>query len=97
TFMATSKDPDRPTMLVFDLDPGPPANIIQCAQVGLWLKEKLYELKLKSFPKTSGSKGLQVYVPLNTPTTYDATKTFARSLAERLQREHPDAIVAKMQ
>ena len=97
TFMATSKDPDRPTMLVFDLDPGPPANIIQCAQVGLWLKEKLDELKLKSFPKTSGSKGLQVYVPLNTPTTYDATKTFARKLAERLQRDHPGAVVAKMQ
>jgi len=96
TFLARAEDINRPTMVVFDLDPGPPANILQCAQVGFFLKEKLDELKLQSFPKTSGSKGLQVYVPLNTPTTYEVTKTFARSLAGQLEREHPDLVVSKM-
>ena len=84
-------------MIVFDLDPGPPALILQCAQVGLWLKEKLEEMNLESFPKTSGSKGLQVYVPLNTPTTYEVTKPFARALAERLEREHPELVVSRME
>ena len=86
----------QPTMLVFDLDPGLPANIVDCAQVGLWLKEKLDELELESFAKTSGSKGLQIYIPLNTPTNYDATKTFAQSLAQMLEREHPELVVSKM-
>jgi bifunctional non-homologous end joining protein LigD len=97
TFLAKGQAPEKPTMIVFDLDPGAPANIIQCCQVGIWLKEKLDEQNLESFPKTSGSKGLQVYVPLNTSITYEATKEFARNLAEALQREHPDAVVAKMQ
>jgi bifunctional non-homologous end joining protein LigD len=85
-----------PTMVVFDLDPGLPADIVQCAEVAFWLKAKLDKLGLESFPKTSGSKGLQIYIPLNTPTTYDATKTFAKSMAELLEREYPDAIVSKM-
>src|SRR5437588_9788228 len=97
TFLAKGKSPDRPTMIVFDLDPGAPANIVQCSQVGLWLKEKLDEFGLKSFPKTSGSKGLQVYVPLNQPATYDQTKPLAHSLAEQLEREHPDLVVSKME
>ncbi|MEY2466542.1 MAG: bifunctional non-ous end joining protein LigD [Verrucomicrobiota bacterium] len=96
TFLSKASDVTRPTMMVFDLDPGAPANILQCAQVALWLKEKLKELNLQSFAKTSGSKGLQVYVPLNTPTTYDATKPLARSLAEQLEREHPELVVSKM-
>ena len=54
-------------------------------------------LNLQSFPKTSGSKGLQVFVPLNTATTYDRTKEFARALAQRLEREHPDLVVSRMQ
>ena len=61
-------------MMVFDLDPGAPADIVQCCQVGIWLRELLGEMKLKAFAKTSGSKGLQVYVPLNTPVTFDQTK-----------------------
>lgn len=97
TVLAKAKAIDRPTMVVFDLDPGPPAQILQCAQVGLWLKETLDEMKLASFPKTSGSKGLQVYVPLNTPTTYEVTKPFAQALAQRLEREHPDLIVSRME
>ncbi|PWU18532.1 MAG: ATP-dependent DNA ligase [Verrucomicrobia bacterium] len=96
TFLAKGNNTNCPTYVVFDLDPGPPANIIQCAQVAFWLKGKLDQWRLQSFPKTSGSKGLQIYVPLNTKTTYDATKPWARSLADLLQREHPDLVVAKM-
>jgi bifunctional non-homologous end joining protein LigD len=94
--LALAKDYDCPTMLVFDLDPGPPANIVQCAQVGLWLREIFEHWGLQSFPKTSGSKGLQVYVPLNTPTSYDVTKPFAQALAHLLEHDHPDLIVSEM-
>ena len=83
-------------MMVFDLDPGPPADIVQCCQVGLWLRDLLAQVKLKSFAKTSGSKGLQVYVPLNSPVTYDDTKRLSRALAEHLEREHVDLVVSKM-
>lgn len=86
----------QPTMVVFDLDPGAPANIVQCCQVAVWLREILEEMNLEAFPKTSGSKGLQVYIPLNTPTTYENTKPFAKSIAERLEREHPELVVSKM-
>ncbi len=96
TFLAKADAVDRPTMMVFDLDPGAPADIVSCAQVGFWLKEKLDALKLQSFPKTSGSKGLQIYVPLNTPVTYDQTKTLSHQLAEELEREHPDLVLSKM-
>ncbi len=94
--LALAKDYDCPTMLVFDLDPGAPANIVQCSQVGLWLREIFEHWGLQCFPKTSGSKGLQVYVPLNTPTSYDVTKTFANALARLLEHEHPELIVSDM-
>jgi bifunctional non-homologous end joining protein LigD len=81
---------------VFDLDPGPPANIVQCCQVGLWLREIFEHFGLKSFPKTSGSKGMQIYVPLNTPTTYDATKLFSHALAQLLEHEHKDLVLSEM-
>lgn len=96
TSLSLCRDPDRPTMIVFDLDPGPPAHIVHCAQVGFWLREILDHMKLKSFPKTAGSKGLQVYVPLNTPATYDDTKALARTLAELLAKRHPKEVVHKM-
>jgi bifunctional non-homologous end joining protein LigD len=86
----------RPTMMVFDLDPGPPADMVQCCQVGLWLRQLLGQMNLKSFAKTSGSKGLQVYVPLNTPVTYDETKLLSRAMAEYLEREHADLVVSRM-
>lgn len=85
-----------PTMLVFDLDPGAPADIVQCCQVGLWVKAIFEKMGLECFPKTSGSKGLQVYVPLNTNTTYENTKNFAKSIAESLERDHPELVVSKM-
>jgi bifunctional non-homologous end joining protein LigD len=85
-----------PTMIVFDLDPGPPANIVQCAQVGLWVREIFDHFGLQSFPKTSGSKGLQIYIPLNTKTSYEETKPFAHALARLLEQEHPDLVVSDM-
>jgi bifunctional non-homologous end joining protein LigD len=94
--LALAKDITCPTMMVFDLDPGPPANIVQCCQVGIWLREIFDHFGLPSFPKTSGSKGLQIYVPLNTPTTYESTKTFARALAQLLEQEHPKMVVSDM-
>lgn len=96
TSLSLAKDILTPTMVVFDLDPGEPANIVQCCQVGLWLRELFDRMKLKSFAKTSGSKGLQVYVPLNTPTSYDQTKPFANALARLLENEHPKEIVSEM-
>jgi bifunctional non-homologous end joining protein LigD len=85
-----------PTMIVFDFDPGPPANIVQCAQVGLWVRDIFDHFGLQSFPKTSGSKGMQIYVPLNTKTTYDQTKSFAHAIARLLEQEHPDLVVSDM-
>ena len=94
--LALAKDITCPTMMVFDLDPGPPADIVQCCQVGLWLREIFEHFGLQSFPKTSGSKGLQIYVPLNTLTKYESTKTFARALAQLLEDEHRDLVVSDM-
>jgi len=85
-----------PTMVIFDLDPGAPATIVECARVALALRELLLPLGLAAFPKTSGSKGIQVCVPLNTPTSYAQTKPFARALAELLQRREPGLVVANM-
>jgi len=85
-----------PRSMVFDLDPGPPASIVQCCQVGMWLRDIFEHFSLQSFPKTSGSKGLQIYVPLNTPTSYDATKTFAHALARLLENEHRELVVSDM-
>jgi bifunctional non-homologous end joining protein LigD len=86
----------RPTMMVFDLDPGAPADIVQCCQVGLWLRDLLAGMKLKSFAKTSGSKGLQVYVPLNTAVTYDRTKDLSRALGQHLEHHHADLVTSNM-
>lgn len=94
--LALAEDVTCPTMMVFDLDPGPPANIVQCCQVAMWLRDIFEHFHLQSFPKTSGSKGLQVYVPLNTPTRYEFTKTFAHALAQLLEHEHPDMVVSDM-
>ena len=87
---------DRPTMLVFDLDPGAPATIVDCCKVGLWVRDLFDGLGLESFAKTSGSKGLQVYVPLNVEVTYDDTKPFARAVAEVLEKQHPKLVVSRM-
>ncbi len=96
TSLSRKSNVARPTMMVFDLDPGAPADIVQCCEVGLWLREILQSMKLESFAKTSGSKGLQVYVPLNTPVTYDETKGLSKALAEYLEHEHPKLVLSKM-
>lgn len=96
TSLSRKNNIERPTMMVFDLDPGAPADIVQCCQVGIWLGELLDKMKLKAFAKTSGSKGLQVYVPLNTAVTYDQTKGLSRSLAQALEREHPECVTSNM-
>ena len=97
TFLHRAPAITRPTALAFDLDPGPPADLVLCCQVALWLLAIFDVLKLQSFPKTSGSKGLQIFVPLNVPITYKRTKAFALAIAERLQREHPQQVVSRMQ
>jgi bifunctional non-homologous end joining protein LigD len=94
--LALATDITCPTVMVFDLDPGPPANIVQCCQVAIWLREIFEHLGLKSFPKTSGSKGLQLYVPLNMPTTFEATKLFSHALAQLLEQERRDLVVSDM-
>ena len=94
--LSKSFDVNRPTSVVFDLDPGPPATSHECAQVALWLREIAAGLGLTCVPKTSGSKGIQVYIPLNVPVTYDVTRPFAHDTARRLQAEHPGLVVTKM-
>jgi bifunctional non-homologous end joining protein LigD len=96
TSLALAGDVQAPTLIAFDLDPGPPATIVECAEVAVRLREAFEHLGLEAFPKTSGSKGMQVYVPLNTPATYDDTKPFARALAQLLERRHPDLVVSDM-
>jgi bifunctional non-homologous end joining protein LigD len=83
----------EPRMLVFDLDPGPPATIVECCQVAIWLREWFEEHGLHAFAKTSGSKGLQLYVPLNTPVDYEQTKRISKGLAQKLERERPKHVV----
>jgi bifunctional non-homologous end joining protein LigD len=94
--LSLATDISCPTMMIFDLDPGPPATILECCQVGLWLREIFDHFGLRSFPKTSGSKGLQIYIPLNTPVTYEATKTFSHALAQLLEHEHPKQVLSEM-
>jgi bifunctional non-homologous end joining protein LigD len=87
---------ERPTVLAFDLDPGEPATVIECARVALRVRELFGELGLECFPKTSGGKGLQVYLPLNGELTYEVTKPYARAVARLLERMYPEQIVSRM-
>jgi bifunctional non-homologous end joining protein LigD len=96
TSLSVASDVQQPTMLVFDLDPGPPATAVECGRVALWLREELDGMGLQAFPKTSGSKGLQIYVPLNTPVTYADTKPFAHAMAKRLEEQHPADVLSVM-
>jgi bifunctional non-homologous end joining protein LigD len=97
TPLALAKKIERPTMLVFDLDPGAPATIVECAQVGVRLHDMFENLGLQSFAKTSGSKGLQIYVPLNSPSvSFEQTKPLAKAVAELLESDQPELIVSRM-
>jgi bifunctional non-homologous end joining protein LigD len=94
--LSLAKDPERPTVLAFDLDPGPPADVIDCGRVGLRVRELFDHFGVQSFAKTSGSKGLQVYVPLNSKTDYEETKPLARAIAQLLEKQTPKEVVSKM-
>ena len=96
TSLALAEAPQRPTMLVFDLDPGAPAGILECCEVALVLRGLFEALKLRSVVKTSGSKGLQVYVPLNSEVGYGQTKPFAKHVAELLESRMPEIVVSRM-
>jgi bifunctional non-homologous end joining protein LigD len=87
---------DVATSVVFDLDPGEGASIDDCCDVALLLRDSLANVKLKSFAKSSGSKGLQVYVPLNASATHDSTEAFAKLVAEEIARAVPKRVTAKM-
>jgi len=102
--LSLAEAPDRPTVLAFDLDPGPPADVLDCCRVALRLRELFDHFDVRCFPKTSGSKGLQVYAPLNDESVaYEAedagdqaTKPFARAIAQLLEKQTPDLVVSKM-
>jgi bifunctional non-homologous end joining protein LigD len=87
---------EQPTVLAFDLDPGKPAALVECCKVALRVRKLFGDLGLESFPKVSGGKGLQVYVPLNTKVTYEETSPFAKAVAQLLERETPKEVVSKM-
>jgi bifunctional non-homologous end joining protein LigD len=89
-------DVEHPTVMAFDLDPGPPAGVAECCEVALILRDALGRIGLECFPKTSGSKGIQVYVPLNVDgVDYDhGTKPLSQALARHLEAEHPKLIVS---
>jgi bifunctional non-homologous end joining protein LigD len=97
TSLSLGDEITRPTMVVFDLDPGAPADIVDCCRVALRLRGLFDRMRLQSFAKTSGSKGLQLYIPLNTPVTYEpGTKDFALAVAQSLEKRFPDEIVSSM-
>jgi bifunctional non-homologous end joining protein LigD len=96
TWLARAPETQRPTVIAFDLDPGAPADIVQCCQVGIWIRAIFEQLGLQALAKTSGSKGLQVYVPLNTAVTYEQTKPFAKAIAQLLEERHPGEVVSDM-
>ncbi len=94
--LSLGKKHGQPTVLAFDLDPGPPAGILDCSRVALRLRELLGQVGLESFAKTSGSKGMQLYVPLNTATSYEETRPFAQAIARLVAKQTPDEVLAKM-
>jgi len=94
--LSLASNVETPTVLAFDLDPGEPATIVECCRVALIVRELFAGLGLECFPKTSGSKGMQVYVPLNRRATYETTKPYARAVAQALERAHPELVVSRM-
>ena len=94
--MARADDIESPCMVVFDLDPGPGTGIPECARLGLAIREVLASLSLESWIKTSGSKGMQLYVPLNTKHTHEHASSFAHAVAQLLEKERPKEVVSNM-
>ncbi|MEN6385937.1 MAG: non-homologous end-joining DNA ligase [Phycisphaerales bacterium] len=96
TLLSTTRNLERPTMLVFDLDPGEPAGLLDCLKVAIVMRDMLAGLGLKTFPKTSGGKGLHFYLPLNTVVTFEQTGSFAKTVAQIMEKHFPDLVVSKM-
>ncbi|MEN6333417.1 MAG: non-homologous end-joining DNA ligase, partial [Phycisphaerales bacterium] len=96
TLLAKVDDLSIPTAVAFDLDPGPPATLLDCCEIALILRDMLDGLALTAFPKTSGGKGLHFFLPLNTDATYDQTKQFAKAVAQTMEKHYPDRVVSKM-
>jgi bifunctional non-homologous end joining protein LigD len=94
--LSLARAPKRPTVLAFDLDPGPPADVVDCSRVALRLRDLLAQFELECFAKTSGSKGMQLYVPLNARTSYEQTRPFAQAVAQIVAKQTPDEVLAKM-
>ena len=94
--MARSVDIESPTMLVYDLDPGEGTGMTECCQIAESLAEVLEAVDLQAWPKTSGSKGLQLYVPLNTPHTHHHVSAFAKATGQLLERDRPNEITTTM-
>ena len=95
TSLAVGRNVERPQVMVFDLDPGAPAGLVECCEVALVLRAMLDTAELQGFAKTSGSKGLQVFVPLHTATNYEDTKAFAQAFARILEEERPGEVISK--
>lgn len=95
--LALALSPESPDAVVFDLDPGDGAGILDCLRVALILRDLLNELKLVCFAKASGMKGIHVCVPLNhEATTFDDTKKFSKSVAGAIEQNFPDLVTTKM-
>lgn len=94
--MARCDDIDSPSAVVFDLDPGKPATVVECCEVALHIRDVLEAVGLKAWPKTSGSKGLQLYVPLNQPHSHDHAAGFALAVAQLLEKRLPALVVSVM-
>ncbi len=96
TSLATAREREIPRAVVFDLDPGEPADIMDCAELALTIRGMLAGAGLETFVKTSGSKGMQLYLPLNSGAGYEQTKTFAHRVARMLEKQMPDQVVSRM-
>lgn len=94
--LARADKPDRPTAMVFDFDPGPPAGVLDCVNAALKMRDVLEHFGLQVFPKTSGGKGIHLWVPLNTPVTFEQTKQFAHGIALLMERQNPKEITSNM-
>jgi bifunctional non-homologous end joining protein LigD len=92
--LAREEELERPTAIVLDLVPGPPADLLDCVQVAVWLRGLFERLGLSCYPKTAGTKGMQVYVPLNADATYEQTRRFAKAVAGTLAQKFPDRVVS---
>ena len=96
TLLSTGEDLDTPTWIAFDLDPGPPAGVLDSAWAASRVREVLADAGLESFAKVSGSKGVHVYVPVNGPATFEKTKGLAHAIARQMEQQYPKRVTSMM-